>query len=97
MEQLAAAVTPSTNEIATPATQTQTASNTEPQPAPPVILPGHSVVFSMRPNYGTPEQQAAKMAALSSYRSQMVMNPVELMMLSQLDTPGANDKKSVFF
>ncbi|MCD8497213.1 MAG: hypothetical protein LRZ85_03500 [Alphaproteobacteria bacterium] len=67
----------------------------------PIILPANSVVFSMRQNYGayhpqTPELAAAvQSAGVSSYQ-QMMVNPVELMMLSQLDMP-LGEKSTKFF
>lgn len=67
---------------------------------PPVILPATSVVFSMRPQYGGYQPPASEMTldtqtALSGYQK-MVVNPVELMMLSQLEMP-SGDKNSRFF
>lgn len=66
-----------------------------PQPQEtPIILPANSVVFSMRPQYGAYDAEA-RMAGTSP-RASMVMNPVEVMMLSQLDMP-LEDKARSFF
>jgi hypothetical protein len=94
-QQMAAAMTPETAAPAAQKPAPQAVASTEP---PPIILPAHSVVFSMRPNYGaygTNQTQDEKMAAVSSYR-QMMANPVELMMLSQLD-PSPEKKNTGFF
>lgn len=93
MDQLVAAVAPEAN--TSPAQQAVASAESEPAP---VMLPENSVVFSMRKNYGAygaGQTQAERLAAVSNYR-QMMTNPVELMMLSQLD-PSSDKKSSGFF
>jgi hypothetical protein len=94
VEELAALIPQdsSNNRSAQDAVQTAALMPAADQAEAPLILPATSVVFSMRPQYASAEQKTANAAAYQ----QMVMNPVELMMLSQLDTP-SGEKTSRFF
>lgn len=88
MEQLAAAVNPEPQPVAVAEAQVV------PQEPAPIILPATSVVFSMRPQYGA--YGGEERMAGTSPRSAMMVNPVEIMMLSQLDIP-FGEKTSRFF
>lgn len=92
MEQLAAAVNPEPQAVAVAQAQPQAV----PEGPTPLILPATSVVFSMRPQYGAYGSGGEDRMAGSTSRAAMMVNPVEIMMLSQLDMP-FGEKTSRFF